>query len=387
LGGIFLSSELGKRVDFLEGNVACAEGALAAGCRFFAFYPITPAREIGQVMASKMPKLGGISIQMEDEIASISSVIGASWAGLKSMTATSGPGFSLMQEGIGYAVQTETPCVIVDVQRGGPGVGQVGVPLQGDVMQSRHGAHGEYPILVLAPSSPQDMFDFTVEAFNLSEALRTPVILLTDAYVSFMRERVVIRPSWDIPIINRKKPAVKSEISFFLSEDVAPMPAFGSGFRVHVTGSCHDELGYRKVSNPRDLDHLIKRIYGKFEKHWNEIVRLQKLQVDDAKIVLVTYGSPFRSTLWALKKARMEGIRVGCVRLVTVWPFARREIAKIAEQVDKIIVLENNMGQILDYVRSAACGVAEVGFLPPQILGAIHNPKYVLEAVRKEASS
>lgn len=200
-----MPGNVGERLDFLEGNVACAEGALAAGCKFFAFYPITPAREIGQVMASKMPKVGGISIQMEDEIASISSVIGASWAGLKSMTATSGPGFSLMQESIGYAVQTETPCVIVDVQRGGPGVGQVGVPLQGDVIQSRHGAHGEYPIVVLAPSSPQDMFDYTVEAFNLSEALRTPVILLTDAYVSFMRESVVIRSEEDIRITNRKK--------------------------------------------------------------------------------------------------------------------------------------------------------------------------------------
>lgn len=377
---------LGERLDFLEGNVACAEGAIAAGCKFFAFYPITPAREIGRVMASKMPKVGGISIQMEDEIASISSIIGASWAGLKSMTATSGPGFSLMQESIGYAVQTETPCVIVDVQRGGPGVGQVGVPLQGDVIQSRHGAHGEYPIVVLAPSSPQDMFDYTVEAFNLSEALRTPVILLTDAYVSFMRESVVIRSREDIRIINRKKPDNSGETSFFLSEDVAPMPAFGTGYRVHVTGSCHDERGYRKITDPEDLDHLIRRIYRKFEKRLNEIVRLQTFQVDDAKIILVTYGSPFRSALWALKKAREEGIRLGCVRLVSIWPFAKQEIAKIAEQVDKIIVLENNRGQILDYVKSAACEMAEIRFLPPQILGRVHNPRYVLEVIRREAS-
>lgn len=381
-----MTGNLGERLDFLEGNVACAEGAIAAGCKFFAFYPITPAREIGRVMASKMPKVGGISIQMEDEIASISSIIGASWAGLKSMTATSGPGFSLMQESIGYAVQTETPCVIVDVQRGGPGVGQVGVPLQGDVIQSRHGAHGEYPIVVLAPSSPQDMFDYTVEAFNLSEALRTPVILLTDAYVSFMRESVVIRSREDIRIINRKKPDNSGETSFFLSEDVAPMPAFGTGYRVHVTGSCHDERGYRKITDPEDLDHLIRRIYRKFEKRLNEIVRLQTFQVDDAKIILVTYGSPFRSALWALKKAREEGIRLGCVRLVSIWPFAKQEIAKIAEQVDKIIVLENNMGQILDYVKSASCEMAEIQFLPPQILGRVHNPRYVLEVIRREAS-
>lgn len=381
-----MTGNLGERLDFLEGNVACAEGAIAAGCKFFAFYPITPAREIGRVMASKMPKVGGISIQMEDEIASISSIIGASWAGLKSMTATSGPGFSLMQESIGYAVQTETPCVIVDVQRGGPGVGQVGVPLQGDVIQSRHGAHGEYPIVVLAPSSPQDMFDYTVEAFNLSEALRTPVILLTDAYVSFMRESVVIRSREDIRIINRKKPDNSGETSFFLSEDVAPMPAFGTGYRVHVTGSCHDERGYRKITDPEDLDHLIRRIYRKFEKRLNEIVRLQTFQVDDAKIILVTYGSPFRSALWALKKAREEGIRLGCVRLVSIWPFAKQEIAKIAEQVDKIIVLENNMGQILDYVKSASCEMAEIRFLPPQILGRVHNPRYVLEVIRREAS-
>ncbi|MFX0096588.1 MAG: 2-oxoacid:acceptor oxidoreductase subunit alpha [Candidatus Hodarchaeota archaeon] len=375
----------GDRIDFLGGNEACAEGAIAAGCKFFAFYPITPAREIGRIMAAKMPKIGGISIQMEDEIASLSAVIGASWAGLKSMTATAGPGFSLMQENIGYAVQTETPCVIVDVQRGGPSTGQVGIPLQGDVLQSRHGSHGEYPIVVLAPSSPQDMFDMAIEAFNLSELLRTPVILLPDAYVGFMRERVIIPPIRKIQLINRKKPKDIDEKGFFLSEDVAPMPEFGTGHKVHVTGSCHDAMGYRKTSDPRDLDSLIKTIYRKIEKRLNRIIRIETYDMEDAKTALLTYGSPFRSALWAVKRAREEGIKIGCVRLVTLWPFARKEITEVAEQVDSIMVLENNMGQILDYVRSAACGKTDIRFLPPEILGGVHNPPYILDHVRREA--
>lgn len=384
LGGVLLPGRAGGRVDFLEGNEACAEGAIAANCKFFAFYPITPAREIGRIMATKMPKNGGISIQMEDEIASLSTVIGASWAGLKSMTATAGPGFSLMQENIGYAVQTETPCVIVDIQRGGPSTGQVGVPLQGDVIQSRRGSHGEYPIVVLAPSSPQDMFDLTIEAFNLSELLRMPVVLLADAYVGFMREKVIIPPKSKIRLINRKKPKEANETAFFLSEDVAPMPEFGTGYRTHVTGSCHDTMGYRKTSDPKDLDYLIKTIYRKIEKRFDEITRVDLVNVEDAKTVLLTYGTSFRSALWAIKKAREEGIRIGGIRLVTLWPFPRKKIAEIAEQVDSIIVLENNMGQILDYVRSVACKMTEIKFLPPEILGSVHNPKHVLDFVRRE---
>jgi len=380
-----LPRKAGDRVDFLGGNEACAEGAIAADCKFFAFYPITPAREIGRIMALRMPKNGGISIQMEDEIASLSAVIGASWAGLKSMTATAGPGFSLMQENIGYAVQTETPCVIVDIQRGGPSTGQVGIPLQGDVLQSRRGSHGEYPIVVLAPSSPQDMVDMTIEAFNLSELLRTPVILLADAYVGFMREKVTIPPTDKIQLINRKKPKDVDETGFFLSEDVAPMPEFGTGYRVHVTGSCHDARGYRKTSDPRDLDYLIKTIYRKIEKRLDQIIRIETYNMEDAETALLTYGTSFRSALWVMKKAREEGIKIGCVRLVTLWPFARKQIAEVAKQVDSIIVLENNMGQILDYVRSVACGITDIRFLPPEILGGVHNPPYVLDYVRRKA--
>ncbi|MFX0068126.1 MAG: 2-oxoacid:acceptor oxidoreductase subunit alpha [Promethearchaeota archaeon] len=373
----------GDRVDFLGGNEACAEGAIAADCKFFAFYPITPAREIGRIMAAKMPENGGISIQMEDEIASLSAVIGASWAGVKSMTATAGPGFSLMQENVGYAVQTETPCVIVDIQRGGPSTGQVGIPLQGDVLQSRRGSHGEYPIVVLAPSSPQDMFDMTVEAFNLSELLRTPVILLADAYVGFMREKVIIPPIDRIQLINRKRPKDVDEVDFFLGEDVAPMPEFGTGYRVHVTGSCHDAKGYRKTSDPRDLDYLIKTIYRKIEKRLDRIIRIETYNMGDAKTALLTYGTTFRSALWATKKAREGGIKIGCARLVTLWPFATKQIAEVAEQVDSVIVLENNMGQILDYVRSAVCGMADIRFLPPNILGGVHNPPHVLDYVKR----
>lgn len=380
-----MPSKAGDRIDFLGGNEACAEGAIAANCKFFAFYPITPAREIGRIMAAKMPENGGISIQMEDEIASLSAVIGASWAGLRSMTATAGPGFSLMQENIGYAAQTETPCVIVDIQRGGPSTGQVGVPLQGDVLQSRRGSHGEYPIVVLAPSSPQDMFDLTIRAFNLSELLRTPVILLADAYVGFMKERVIIPPKSKIRLISRKRPKESNETAFFLSEDVAPMPEFGTGYRAHVTGSCHDAWGYRKTSDPKDLDYLIKTIYRKIEKRLDEIVRVDLINMEDARTALLTYGASFRSALWVIKKAREEGIKIGCIRLVTLWPFPGKRIVEIAKQVDSIIVLENNMGQILDYVRSVACNMTNIKFLPPEILGSVHNPKHVLDFVRREA--
>jgi 2-oxoglutarate ferredoxin oxidoreductase subunit alpha len=369
---------------FMMSNEACALGAIVAGCRFFAFYPITPANEIAEHMSILLPKVKGIYIQMEDEISSIASVIGASWAGKKAMTATSGPGFTLMQENIGYAVMTETPCVIVDVQRCGPSTGTPPLPMQGDVYQAGHGSHGEYQIIALAPSSVKDTFMLTIDAFNLAEAYRTPVILLSDALVGHLVESVEIPDVTTIKIIERKRPEKPcEEAQYFLDEDVAPMPIFGFGYKAHVTGSTHDEGGFRNVEDPLSVDNIVRKLYRKIQKHKNDIVKVETRYLDDAEVVLLAYGSVARSTLHVVKWARKEGMKVGYVRLITLWPFADDVIYDIARKVEKIVVLENNMGQIVSKVREAAAGQTEVEFLPPRILGTIHEPMYVMKSLRR----
>jgi len=369
---------------FITGNEACALGAIVAGCRYFAFYPITPANEIAEHMSTLLPKVGGVYMQMEDEISSIASVIGSSWAGRKSMTATSGPGFSLMQENIGYAVMTETPCVIVDVQRSGPSTGTPPLPMQGDVYQARHGSHGEYEIVALAPSSARDMFLLTIEAFNLSEAYRIPAIVLSDALVGHMTESVEIPDPSTITIIERMKPKEPpEECRPFLSEDVAPMPVFGSGYRVHVTASTHDEKGFRNVENPIFVDNLVRKICMKIRKHRNEIVNVETKYLEDAEVALLAYGSVARSALHVVKWAREEGLKVGYVRLITLWPFPDEVIRDVARKVNKIMVLENNMGQIVNEVARVVGGEAEVKFLPPRILGTIHEPSYTMEKLKE----
>lgn len=381
-------SEVFKKIlksgfHFMMGNEACALGAIIAGCRFFAFYPITPANEIAEYMSLFLPKVKGLYIQMEDEISSIASVIGASWTGKKAMTATSGPGFSLMQENIGYAVMTETPCVIVDVQRCGPSTGTPPLPLQGDICQARRGSHGEYPIIALAPSSVKDMFMLTIDAFNLAETYRTPVVLLSDALVGHMTESVEIPDSSTIEIVERKR--VKNfckKSQHFLDENVAPMPIFGFGYKAHVTGSTHNGRGFRNVDDPSFVDTLIRTLCAKIEKHKNEIIKVETKDIDDAEIVLLAYGSVARSALHAVKTVRAEGLNVGFVRLVTLWPFAEDIVSDIARKVEKILVLENNMGQIVDKVKEVASNEAEVEFLPPKTLGAIHEPRYVEEYLR-----
>ena len=369
---------------FIMGNEACALGAIIAGCRYFAFYPITPANEIAEHMSTLLPKVGGVYVQMEDEISSIASVIGSSWAGKKSMTATSGPGFSLMQENIGYAVMTETPCVIVDVQRCGPSTGTPPLPMQGDVYQARHGSHGEYEIIALAPSSAKDMFLLTIEAFNLAEAYRTPVIVLSDALVGHMTESVEIPDPSTITITERKGPEEPpEECRPFLSEDVAPMPIFGSGYRVHVTASTHEERGFRNVESPLFIDNVVRKICMKIQKHRDEIVKVETEHLEDAEVALLAYGSVARSALHVVKWARREGLKVGYVRLITLWPFPDDVILDVARKVNKIMVLENNMGQIVNEVRRVVGGEAEVEFLPPRILGTIHEPSYTMEKLKE----
>lgn len=374
--------EPGKHL--MMGNEACAFGAIFAGCRYFAFYPITPANEIAEQMSTLLPKIGGIYIQMEDEISSIASVIGSSWAGKKAMVATSGPGFTLMQENIGYAVMTETPCVIVDVQRCGPSTGTPPLPMQGDVYQTRRGSHGEYEIIALAPSSAQDMFQLTIEAFNLAETYRTPVVVLSDALVGHTTESVEIPDLATIDIVERKKPTRSSEETRpFLDEDVAPMPIFGSGYSVHVTASTHDETGLRNVESPLSVDNLVRKLCMKIRKHRNEIVKVETRYLDDAEVVLVAYGSVARSALYVVKRAREKGLKVGYVRPITLWPFPDDAILNVAKKAKKIMVMENNMGQIVNEVRRVAGGTAEVMFLSPRILGTIHEPSYVLEKLNE----
>jgi 2-oxoglutarate ferredoxin oxidoreductase subunit alpha len=367
---------------FMSGDVACAEGAIAAGCRFFAGYPITPATEIAEHMASRMPEVGGIYIQMEDEIASIAAVIGASYAGLKAMTATSGPGFSLMQENIGLAVMTETPCVIVDVMRGGPSTGQPTMPGQQDVMQSRWGSHGDYEIIALTPSSVQEMFDLTIEAFNLSETYRVPTILLADEVIAHMWEKVVIPPVEEIRVVNRKKPRVPPEryLPFMPDDDlVPPMACFGEGFRFHATGLTHDEHGYPETQSSEIQTRLVQRLCDKIRKNADKIVKVEGIMLEDADIVIVAYGIVARAALSAVRRAREKGVKAGLLRLITLWPFPEKHVTKVAGQARKIVVAEMNCGQLVREVERAAKGTS-VEFLP-KLGEEPHTPTEIFEFI------
>jgi len=369
---------------FMMGNIACAEGALAAGCRFAAGYPITPATEVAERLAERLPAVGGTFLQMEDEIASIAAVIGAAWGGMKAMTATSGPGISLMLENIGFALGTETPCVIVNVMRGGPTTGIPSVELQGDVIQPRRGSHGDYQIIALAPSSVQESFDYTVEAFNLAERFRTPVFVLSDAFLGHMREEVIVPPAGQIPIAERKRFPAGVDVETlpgFLDEDVAPMPIFGEGHKSHVTSSCHDAYGRRNVIDASALDVFVKKLNDKIVKHRDEIVRVAS-DLEGAEVALVGYGSVFRCAQAAVEAGRAEGLRLGWFKLGTIWPFPDKEIAEAAARVKRLIVLENNLGQLVHYVQAAAPR-CEVRFLPPRVLGELHEIDYILKAVRE----
>ena len=369
---------------FMMGNIACAEGALAAGCRFAAGYPITPATEVAERLAERLPAVGGTFLQMEDEIASIAAVIGAAWGGMKAMTATSGPGISLMLENIGFALGTETPCVIVNVMRGGPTTGIPSVELQGDVIQPRRGSHGDYQIIALAPSSVQESFDYTVEAFNLAERFRTPVFVLSDAFLGHMREEVIVPPAGQIPIAERKRFPAGVDVETlpgFLDEDVAPMPIFGEGHKSHVTSSCHDAYGRRNVIDASALDVFVKKLNDKIVKHRDEIVRVAS-DLEGAEVALMGYGSVFRCAQAAVEAGRAEGLRLGWFKLGTIWPFPDKEIAEAAARVKRLIVLENNLGQLVHYVQAAAPR-CEVRFLPPRVLGELHEIEYILKAVRE----
>ena len=345
-----------ERIMFTMGDIACAEGALSAGCRYFGGYPITPATEIAEWMSQRMPQVGGAYVQYEDEIASITSVIGASWTGVKSMTATSGPGVSLMLEAVGLAVMTETPLVLVNIMRGGPSTGQPTRGQQGDIMQAKWGSHGDYQIIALTPASVQEMFDQTVQAFNLSERYRTPVFVLADETVGHMRERLVIPDEKKLRLEYRKTPTVDPEeyLPFKADDDlVPPMALLGSKYQFYATGLTHDERGY--PSDKEDVQiELINRLNDKILNNADKIVDVERVSLDDARIGVIAYGTPSRSAKRAIKDARAEGIKAGLLRLKTVWPFPEKEVAQLASDVDHIIVAEQNRGQVYHMVRSAA---------------------------------
>ncbi len=369
---------------FLNGDVACAEGAIAAGCRFFAGYPITPATEIAEHLSQRMPEFGGIYVQMEDEIASMAAVIGASYSGLKAMTATSGPGFSLMQENIGLAVMTEAPCVVVDIMRGGPSTGQPTLPGQQDVMQAKWGSHGDYGIIALAPSSVQEMFDLTIEAFNLSETYRVPTLLMGDEIVAHMWEKVVIPPAEGIRTVNRKKPNVPRDqyMPFMPDADlVPPMACFGEGYHFHATGLTHNEQGYPQTSSSEVQSRLVRRLCQKIDQNSNKIIKVEEAMLADADVVVVAYGIVARAALSAVRKARASGIKAGLLRLITLWPFPEKQVAEVARRVKAIVMPEMNCGQLVREVERAA-KETPVTFLSK--LGEDpHTPMEILESIRR----
>ena len=367
---------------FMLGDTACAEGAIAAGCRFFAGYPITPATEIAERMAERLPEVCGVYIQMEDELASMASIIGASCGGMKSMTSTSGPGFSLMQENIGLAIMMEVPCVIADVQRGSPSTGLPTLVGQSDVMQTRWGSHGDYEIVAYAPYSVQEMFDLTVKAFNTSEKYRIPVVILTDEVVGHLTEKLVIPPEDELHLVYRKLPDVPPErYRPYEADDslIPPMALAGEGYFIHMTGLTHDEMGYPIITGEAH-EKLVRRLIEKIRKHRHEIIEYEEIMTDDAEIVVVSYGITARSALSSVRKARSKGLKVGLLRLITVWSFPEERVKELSEKVDFFVVAEINQGQIrrelerwVDSVERVV-GVHKLG-------GDLITPENILEAI------
>jgi len=366
----------------MQGNEAAAEGALAAGVRFFAGYPITPSTEVAEIMAERLPLLGGKFIQMEDEIASIAAIIGASLTGVKSLTATSGPGFSLMQENIGFAAMAEVPCVIVNVQRSGPSTGMPTAPAQGDVMQARWGTHGDHPIIALCPSSVREAYDLAVRSVNLAEKYRVPVILLMDEVIGHLRERVVLPPPDEIEIVNRREPQeAPADYYAYRADDtgVPPMAAFGTGYRYHVTGLAHDEKG-NPTNDPASAEGLLLRLHEKIDRNLDDILIEDSRSLDDAEVVVLAYGATARPARQAVKEARRQNIKAGLYRPLTLWPFPTASVDRLARQARTIIVPEMNLGQYRIEVERTVRGRANVVGVN-RVNGELIAPGEILQAI------
>ncbi len=375
---------MSETIKFVQGNEACAEAALYAGLDFYAGYPITPSSEITETLAYRLPQIGGKFIQMEDEIASLCAVIGASLTGCKVMTATSGPGFSLMQEALGYAIMTEIPCVIVNVQRGGPSTGLPTHGSQGDVNQARWGTHGDHAIIALTASNHQDIFEITVEAFNLAETYRTPVILLLDEVVAHMRERLVVPQPGEIELVERLKTTVKQDVDYhpYLPREDGrlPMSDFGGVHRFNVTGLFHDMWGFPS-SEPRVVHDLLRHLVDKLENRAHQLARYKEYYVEDAEQLLLSYGSAARSAHHIVENRRLRGERLGLLELQTLWPFPKEIVREKCAHVKSVVVVEQNMGQIMQAVKLAVDQPDKV-FLANRIDGGFIAPMDITNLLR-----
>ncbi|MBA7676857.1 2-oxoglutarate oxidoreductase subunit KorA [subsurface metagenome] len=363
---------------YFSGNEAITEGAIAAGCNFYGGYPITPSTEVMERISVRFIDTGGVFMQMEDELGAIGSIIGASWAGAKAMTATSGPGFSLMQESIGYAVMTETPIVVVNVQRAGPSTGQSVRVASGDIMQAKWGSHGDYQIIAFCPWSVQEAYNQTVQAFNLAEKYRVPVFLLTEEAIGHLRERIEV--SRNIEIFNRKKKPGAAPFGTKESDGIPPMPTFGEGEKLLITGSTHDEYGIRRVSSPSAQAKLTSRLNNKILNNQDKIIDYEVHYIDDADLLVIAYGFTARSALFAIEELRQRGKKIGMLRLKTLWPFADKIVKDIGGKVEKIFVPEMNRGQIAGEVMKYVCGDV-VSY--SQTNGEVIHPETIAEQIRR----
>ena len=372
---------------FLDGDHACCEGAISAGCRFVAGYPITPSTEVVERIASRFPAVGGMFIQMEDEIASSIAIQGAVWGGAKSMTVTSGPGFSLMMEHIGLATMLETPCVFVDVQRGGPSTGLPTLPAQADMMQARWGSHGDYEIIALCPNSPQECYDLTIRAFNLAEEYRVPVMMMMDECVGHMTEKVVIPDADDIELTERRYTTAKPGEYLPYQTDgniVPPMAKAGDGHRFHVTGLTHDERGY-PVMNADAQEKGVRRLVEKIRSNADKIALLEESEIEGADVVVVSYGITSRVAVKAIEMAKTAGVKVGHLRLITVWPFPEKRIRELASRVKALVMPELNYGQMFFEMQRVVEGKAKT-YLIPHGGGTVHDPEVICQKILEAAN-
>jgi len=369
---------------YLDGDHACAEGAIAAGCRFLAGYPITPSTEMAERMSERFPQVGGTFIQMEDEMGSMAAVVGAAWGGAKAMTVTSGPGFSLMMENIGLAAMLETPCVIVNVQRGGPSTGLPTLPGQADMMQARWGSHGDYEIIAVSPNSPQECFEMVIKAANLSEKYRVPVMVMTDECVGHMTEKVIIPKAEEIELYPRRYTKLPPEeyLPFKAGKDLVPdMVKVGEGYKIHVTGLTHDEKGY-PVMSWEVQEKLVRRLVEKIRLHADELEDIEETQMEDAEVVIFSYGISSRVCIPALQKSRKEGIKVGLLRPIICWPFPEKKIRELSSKVKAFVVVEMNYGQLFYEVERCVCGKAKT-LLVPHGGGWVHDPEDIYHVIKE----
>lgn len=373
-----------KNARFMQGNEAIAEGAFAAGARFYAGYPITPSSEIAEISSKRLPQLGGVYVQMEDELGSMAAIIGGSASGKKSFTATSGPGFSLMQENLGVAIMAEVPCVIINVQRSGPSTGLATKPAQGDFMQSRYGTHGDHGIIVISPSTVEDCYYLMVKAFNLSEKYRTPVVFLADEIIGHLREKADIREILPEEIVNRKTPTCdpKDYKPFEVDEDgIAPMAIYGSEYLLRLSGSTHDEAGFPN-SKPENADKFIRHYTDKIEKNKKDITIVREYNMEDADYAIITFGCTTRSALEAVEILKKEGKKVGVLQLVTLWPFADEEVMKVCSKVKGIVVPELNLGQLIREVQRL--NVNQIPIVGVNKVNSLSiNPYEIIEKIRE----